>query len=85
MRRVATDEQADLTCHRRKEVRRLDPAGDQRRHAPQRRLLAREPGQLVPQVRVGLSTRLVGAQPVLDVGEGHDGAGPFGVSSGTET
>ena len=55
--------------------------GDERGHPPQRRLLVGEPGELVAQRRVlrrqgrvRLAQRLLEPQPVLDVGEGHDGA-----------
>ena len=54
VRDVDTEEQADLARDRREHLGRRDPAGDQRRHAPQRGLLVREPRRsprLAPRAR----------------------------------
>ena len=72
VRGVDPEEQADLTRDRREHVGRRDAAGDQRRHAPQRGLLVREPGKLLParavRDRRGDQLRELG-EPILDVVE----------------
>ena len=62
---------ADLLGHRGEHVRRAGAAGDDRRHAAQRRLLLGED-------RVALTQLVVRAQPLRDVGERHDRAAALG-------
>ena len=78
---IGTEELSHLLRDGTEQLRRRRTLGDERGDAAQRRLLVGEPGELVaqrrvlrPQAGVGPAQRLLQPQPVLDVGEGHDGA-----------
>ena len=62
---VDAEELADLARDRREDLRRIDPARDERRHAPQRGLLVGEPAHLAP--RLGVRDR--GGHELGEVGE----------------